>query len=124
MNSRRDFLFNGGLGFGSLALGSMLASDAAAETFQARNPLSLESPDTPGTATNVIFLFMQGGPSHLETFDEKPALAKYDGKLLPEELRDDDDADENDEAENSDDSDETEETENTDANNEPEDNGE
>ena len=90
MNSRRDFLFNGGLGFGSLALGSMLARDAAAETFQARNPLSLESPDTPGTATNVIFLFMQGGPSHLETFDEKPALAKYDGKLLPEELRDSD----------------------------------
>ncbi|MCH2212546.1 MAG: DUF1501 domain-containing protein [Fuerstiella sp.] len=88
MNSRRDFLFNGGLGFGSTALGSMLADDVQAQASRTRNPLALQSPDAPGTARNVIFLFMQGGPSHLETFDEKPALAKYDGQLLPKELRD------------------------------------
>ncbi len=87
MNSRRKFLFNGGLGFGSLALGSMLVDRARAETDRARNPLSMQLPDMPGTAKHVIFLFMQGGPSHLETFDEKPVLEKYDGKLLPEELR-------------------------------------
>ena len=90
MNSRRKFLFNGGLGFGGLALGSMLLDRARGETARARNPLSMRLPDMPGTAKNVIFLFMQGGPSHLETFDEKPALQKYDGKLLPEELRDSD----------------------------------
>ncbi|MCH2201908.1 MAG: DUF1501 domain-containing protein [Fuerstiella sp.] len=90
MNSRRDFLFNGGLGFGGLALGSMLANDAQADGTRNRNPLAIQSPDVPGTAKNVIFLFMQGGPSHLETFDEKPALVKYDGQLLPEELRDSD----------------------------------
>lgn len=90
MNSRREFLFNGGLGFGGLALGNMMANGARASSAGTENPLSLRPPDTPGTAKNVIFLFMQGGPSHLETFDEKPTLTKYDGKLLPEELRDSD----------------------------------
>lgn len=88
MNSRRDLLFDGSLGFGSLALGSLLARNLRADSGRVRNPLAPQTSDLPGTAKNVIFLFMQGGPSHLETFDEKPALAKYDGKLLPEELRD------------------------------------
>jgi len=69
MNSRRDLLFNGGLGFGSLALGSMLADNLRADSGRTENPLAPQTPDTPGTAKNVIFLFMQGGPSHLETFD-------------------------------------------------------
>ncbi len=91
MPSRRGFLFSGGSGLGSLALGSLLAEQAAAEQAaaeQAANPLARRPPDSQGPARNVIFLFMQGGPSHLETFDEKPLLTKYDGTLLPDSLRD------------------------------------
>jgi len=86
LSSRRDFLLNGGLGFGALALGHLLASDSRAGD-TAANPLAARPPHFPGTAQSIIFLFMQGGPSHLETFDPKPALKKYDGQLLPEELR-------------------------------------
>lgn len=84
--SRRDFLFQGGLGFGALALGDMLNAQAADP--RSLNPLAPRPPHFPGTAKSVIFLFMQGGPSHLETFDNKPLLKKYDGQLLPESLRD------------------------------------
>jgi len=84
--SRRDFLLNGGLGFGALALGHLLASESLAGD-TAANPLAARPPHFPGTAKSIIFLFMQGGPSHLETFDPKPALSKYDGQLLPESLR-------------------------------------
>ncbi len=85
--SRRDFLFNGGLGLGALALGDMLSADSLAAERRSRNPLAPLPPHVPSTAKSVIFLFMQGGPSHLETFDYKPALNQYDGQLLPESLR-------------------------------------
>jgi len=85
--SRREFLRRFGLGFGSLALGDLLAREATAEKETQVNPLVAQSPHFPGTAKHVIFLFMQGGPSQLETFDPKPQMAKYDGKLLPESLR-------------------------------------
>ncbi len=78
MRSRRDFLRTFGLGLGSMALGDLLLRD--------RRALGESSP--PATAKSVIFLFMQGGPSHLETFDPKPEMRKYDGQLLPESLRD------------------------------------
>jgi hypothetical protein len=68
--SRRQF-FASGLGFPALA--------AAAIT----NPQAARSPHFPATAKNVIFLFMHGGPSHLETFDPKPALNKLDGQHVP-----------------------------------------
>src|SRR5262245_41141988 len=94
LSSRRDFLLNGGLGFGALALGHLLASDSRAGDTAAvvrgspdPAPLAARPPHFPGTAQSIIFLFMQGGPSHLETFDPKPALKKFDGQLLPEELR-------------------------------------
>ena len=85
--SRRDFLQNSGLGFGGLALSSLVAGESHA-TVPSANPLAARSPHFPGSAKNIIFLFMQGGASHLETFDHKPKLAKYDGQLLPESLRD------------------------------------
>jgi hypothetical protein len=69
--SRRRF-FASALGFPSLA---------AAAT--AANPLAAKKPPMPATAKSVIFLFMHGGPSHLETFDPKPALNKLHGKLVP-----------------------------------------
>ena len=85
-STRRDFLFQGGLGFGALALGDMLQADESDQ--QLRNPLAARAPHFPGTAKNIIFLFMQGGASHLETFDNKPILTKYDGQLLPQSLQD------------------------------------
>lgn len=86
-HSRRDFLYNGGLGFGAFALNNLLSAESRAGE-AAVNPLAARPPHSPGKAKNVIFLFMQGGPSQLETFDPKPMLTKYDGKLLPEDLRD------------------------------------
>jgi hypothetical protein len=84
--SRRAFLADSSLGFGGLALGSLLHRGArAADPAHSRAP---RPSHICGTAKNVIFLFMQGGPSHLETFDYKPVLRKYDGQLLPKNLRD------------------------------------
>src|SRR5947207_6368661 len=72
-SSRREFLENAGLGFGALAAGSLLQRDA----------IGAKGPDFPAKAKNVIFLFMHGGPSHLDTFDPKPLLAKLDGQPVP-----------------------------------------
>ena len=87
--TRRNLLYSGGLGFGALALGDLLSREArAAAPPVPVGPLAPKPPHLPGTAKSVIFLFMQGGPSQVETFDPKPMLAKYDGKLLPKELQD------------------------------------
>ena len=83
---RRDFLRQGGLGFGALALGDLLSAET--RTAAPGNSLAPRAPHQPGTAKNIIFLFMQGGPSQLETFDPKPVMTRYDGQLLPESLRD------------------------------------
>jgi hypothetical protein len=88
MNSRRDFLLNSACGFGSLALADLLRRDGVAADPSASNPLAAKEPHFRARAKHVIFLFMQGGPSHLETFDPKPEMKKYDGQLLPAELRD------------------------------------
>ena len=85
-HSRREFLQNSGLGFGALALSDLLATETRGEGTSA-NPLSVRPAHVPGTAKSVIFLFMQGGPSQLETFDPKPMLTKFEGQLLPESLR-------------------------------------
>src|SRR5262245_7352917 len=74
--SRRDMLAQAGLGFGTWALLDLLARDA--ERANAAAP-----PKPRARAKNVIFLFMQGGPSHIDTFDPKPLLNKLHGKPLP-----------------------------------------
>jgi hypothetical protein len=80
--SRRAFLGRSSQGLGAVALGSLLnASPAAAAT---RGVLA--SPPLPQRAKRVIWLTMAGGPSHLETFDPKPALAEMHGKPMPESL--------------------------------------
>ena len=88
--TRRDFLQNSGLGFGALALSDLLSAEtrSAGAASAAGNPLAARPADAPGKAKSIIFLFMQGGPSQLETFDPKPVLTKLDGQLLPEDLRD------------------------------------
>jgi hypothetical protein len=89
---RRDFLFRAANGFGSLALASLLARDGRAGSFfapadkapeKAANPLAPKAPHFAAKAKAVIFLFMVGGPSHIETFDPKPALDKLHGQKLP-----------------------------------------
>jgi hypothetical protein len=90
--SRREILRGIGGGLGGIALASMLpeiggfnvgASEITAAT---GGPLSPKATHFPAKAKQVIFLFMNGGPSHMDTFDPKPALEKYDGKDPPEEL--------------------------------------
>jgi hypothetical protein len=78
--SRRDLLKSSACGFGYLALAG-LASEAAAK--EAVDPLAPKTPHFAPKAKRVIFLFMQGGPSQIDTFDYKPRLAKEDGKKHP-----------------------------------------
>jgi hypothetical protein len=85
--SRRDFLCNAANGFGSLALASLLARDLqAGEQSKAGkivNPLGSKAPHFTPKAKAVIFLFMVGGPSQMETFDPKPVLDRMHGQPLP-----------------------------------------
>lgn len=83
--SRRELLTQTGGGFGALALASMLPQQSA-EAAKRAAPASLAAKlaNRPGRAKSVIFLFMDGGPSHLDTFDPKPALDKLAGKPIPE----------------------------------------
>lgn len=79
--SRRDLLKKSAVGFGNLALLSMLNDEAQAAS--SKDPLAPKEPHFTPRAKRVIFLFMKGGPSHMDTFDYKPQLQKYDGKPLP-----------------------------------------
>src|SRR5487761_1117880 len=83
--SRRWFLQQCGIGLGGISLSQLLGAGAAAAT-DAANPLAPKAPHYAGRAKNVIFLFMAGAPSHLELFDYKPQLAKFNGTLPPAEL--------------------------------------
>jgi len=79
VNSRREFFSRAGSGLAGLALGSLLAEDKA----QAKDPMAPQPSHHPATAKAVIWLFMEGGPSHLDLFDPKPKLNEMDGKPMP-----------------------------------------
>ena len=79
--NRRDWLRQAGGGFGMLALHAMLAEESRAEATS--NPLSAKPPHFRARAKRVIFLFMPGGPSQVDTFDPKPRLTKDHGKPSP-----------------------------------------
>lgn len=81
MLSRRDWLSRAACGFGNLALLGLLSQDAAAA--EATNPLAPHAPHFPPRAKRVIFLFMHGGVSHVDSFDHKPKLAELNGQPLP-----------------------------------------
>jgi hypothetical protein len=83
--SRRWFFEQCGVGVGAMALANLLAETGLADTPRT-DPLAVKKPPLPAKAKNVIFLFMAGAPSHLELFDYKPQLAKFDGTLPPPEL--------------------------------------
>nr|WP_238537703.1 DUF1501 domain-containing protein [Zavarzinella formosa] len=81
--NRRSFLRNAGHGFGGIALASLLADDGKLFAGE-RDPLAPKKPHFEPTAKRVIFLFMSGGPSQMDTFDPKPGLTKLHGQKLPE----------------------------------------
>jgi Protein of unknown function (DUF1501) len=84
IQSRRDFLRRAAHGFGGLALATMFADEAAAAPSKGViNPFLPKDPHFKPKAKSVIFLFMEGGPSHLDLFDPKPELTRMNGKPLP-----------------------------------------
>ncbi|HUG82301.1 MAG TPA: DUF1501 domain-containing protein [Bryobacterales bacterium] len=83
--SRRDVLCRAANGFGGLALAAMLAEDAAGAG-RSLDPMLVRAPHFEPKAKSVIFLFMDGGPSHVDTFDPKPRLREENGKPLPLKL--------------------------------------
>src|SRR5690242_14063645 len=83
--NRRQALAGFANGFGMLALASLFAEESHAAVSPA-NPLALKPPQYPAKAKRVIFLFMSGGPSHVDLFDPKPRLDKDSGKPLPFEM--------------------------------------
>src|SRR6266496_3020807 len=89
LRSRREFLSRAGCGFGALALGYLLGLDglltrASGARIDPVQPLVPRSPHRPARAKSVIWLFMEGGPSHIDLFDPKPALDKLAGQPMPE----------------------------------------
>ncbi len=83
--TRREALSRIACGFGSVALTGLLAEEQvrAASGSSAVNPLAPHAPHFPAKAKRVLFLFMHGGVSHVDTFDPKPKLAQMNGKPLP-----------------------------------------
>lgn len=93
LHSRRQFLSNSGLGIGSVALAwflneqGLLRAEPAKPELQARHDLKPRTPHFAPKANAMISLFMQGGPSHIDLFDPKPHLEKYDGKPFPGSIK-------------------------------------
>jgi len=93
--SRREFLCRAGGGFGALAMYELMAQDGllpskvarAAGTMAPAAPLAPKSGQLVGRAKSVIFLFMDGGPSHIDTFDHKPAVNAYAGRPMPPSIK-------------------------------------
>src|SRR6516162_5917143 len=86
-SSRREFLQRAGCGFGALAFSYLLGLDGfnarAAAPAKILDPLAPRAPQIPAKAKSVIWLFMEGGPSHLDLFDPKPELLRLAGKPMP-----------------------------------------
>lgn len=80
--NRREMLRTAGGGIGMMALNSLLATDGVAQA--ASDSLKPKEPDFEPRAKRMIWLFMHGGPSHVDLWDPKPDLVKYSGKPLPD----------------------------------------
>lgn len=85
--SRRQMLNQSSLGLGSLGLAALLGDGGELAAAEHEDPLSARMPHFPGKAKRVIHFFLNGGPSHVDTFDPKPALETYADKPLPRMLR-------------------------------------
>jgi len=84
-STRRDFFTRAGSGLAGVALAHMLHTDAQAAT--SSDPLAPKQPHHTPTAKSIIWLFMEGGPSHIDLFDPKPKLMELQGQPLPESMR-------------------------------------
>ncbi|MBV09948.1 DUF1501 domain-containing protein [Rubinisphaera sp.] len=84
--SRRNMLGSSALGMGALSLQSLFSDDGLLAADSSSNPAHDQLPHFPGTAKRVIHFFLNGGPSHVDTFDPKPELARHAGKLLTNTL--------------------------------------
>src|SRR3712207_5174755 len=80
--TRRTALKSAACGFGYLALASLMGHRAFAGSSPVTSPLAARLPHFAPKAKRVIFLFMQGGVSHVDSFDYKPELFKHDGKTM------------------------------------------
>src|SRR6266849_3838816 len=83
VTSRREFLSRAGGGFGAIALAYLLAEDGVLAAQTSAAPDVVRGPHHPPRARSVIWLFMEGGPSHLDLFDPKPTLQTLAGQPLP-----------------------------------------
>src|SRR5580704_12070729 len=85
--NRRQLLTRCGTGMGMLSLASLLGEEAGAApegaASRALNPLAPRSPHFPGKVKRVIHIFLNGGPSQVDTFDPKPMLTQYNGQPMP-----------------------------------------
>ena len=90
IQTRRSFLTECAGGIGAIGLWQLMASEGRTTALGASlpdvNPLKPKSPQFAPKAKNVIFIFMEGAPSHLDLFDPKPEMKKWDGQPLPESM--------------------------------------
>jgi len=90
--TRRDFLNRCGMGMGALSLSGILGQaglfgNTASASEMNLNPLTVKAPHFPAKAKRVIHIFANGGASHVDTFDPKPSLTKWNGKEIPTRLQ-------------------------------------
>src|SRR5882672_11428566 len=83
--TRREMLSRSGMGMGGVALTALLGQ--ATPAVETANPLAAKKPPLPAKAKRIVHLFMNGGASHVDTFDPKPALTKFAGKPIPITLK-------------------------------------
>src|SRR5215475_9165611 len=81
--TRRDFFTRAGSGLASIALAHMLQEDRLKAATTGNDPLAPKQPHHPPKAKSIIWLFMEGGPSHIDIFDPKPELQRLAGQPMP-----------------------------------------
>ena len=82
VSTRRQFFEQAGSGLAAIALANLLEEDAWAQAKKV-DPLDPKTPHVAPRAKNIIWCFMEGGPSHVDLFDPKPELVKYAGQPVP-----------------------------------------
>jgi hypothetical protein len=87
ISTRREFFGQAGSGLAAIALASMLNEEGIAAQAVNLDPMAPKQPHHPPLAKNIIWCFLEGGPSHVDLFDPKPALMKYSGQPVPGSMR-------------------------------------
>src|SRR5579864_9480819 len=87
VSTRRDFFTRTGSGLAAVALAQMIAEEKLKAATGGSDPLAPKQPHHPPTAKSIIWLFIEGGPSHVDLFDPKPKLAELAGQPIPESMR-------------------------------------